>query len=110
MGVDRLAHQQAAGAEPLARELEEAHERVGRQVLDDVDGRDRAERARLERLQVGDRVADRDVEPGRLGLGRHPGVGVDPGGLDPGAAERFEQLAAAAADVQHGRVARSSST
>ena len=55
---------------------------------------------------MGDRVADRHVEPGRLGLGRHPGVGVHPGGLDPGAAERFEQLATPAADVQHRRVAR----
>ena len=64
---------------------EEAHERVGGQVLDHVDRGDRAEAAGRERLEVRDRVADRDVEPGRAGARRHARVGVDAARLDPGA-------------------------
>ena len=60
---------------------------------------------------MGEQVGLLDVEPLAARVRDHVGVGVDPARLDPGVAEQREQLAAAAADVEHrARASRKSST
>ena len=102
--VDRLGDQDAAVAELRARELEEANERGRRKVLDDLAREDRAEASVRLRLEVREQVRLLDVEPFAARVGDHVAVGVDPARLDPGVAEQRDELAAAAADVEHRRV------
>ena len=104
--VDRLRDEQAAGAELQSGQLEQPQQRRRRQVLDDLPGEDPAERAVVERLEVRERVRLLDVEALAARVGDHVGVGVDTARLDAGVAEEPEQLAAPAADVEHGRGSR----
>ena len=101
--VDRLRDEQAAGPELERRELEQAEERRRRQVLDDLAGEDPAEAPVRQRLEVGERVGLLDLEPFAARVGDHVGVGVDAARLDAGLAQQPEELAAATADVEHGR-------
>ena len=88
-----------------ARELEEADERGRRQVFDDLAREDRAEASVRLRLEVSEQVRLLDVEPFAARVGDHVAVGVDSARLHAGVAEQRDELPAAAADVEHGRVA-----
>ena len=100
--VDRLGDQQTSGPELHCRELEQPEERRRREMLDDLRREDTAERAVLKGLEVGNGIRLLDVEPLTGGVRDHVRVGVDPPGLDTGLAQQREELAAPAADVEHG--------
>ena len=62
-----------------------------------------AERAVFESLEVRQGIRLLDVEPLPSGVGDHVRVGIDPAGFDAGFAQQRQELAAAAADVEHRR-------
>src|SRR5439155_5166329 len=101
--VDRLGDQDPAGPERANRKLEQPEQRRGRQDLDELGGEDPAERALLDSLQVGERIRLLDLEALAAGVGDHVRVCIDAARLDSRVAEQAEELAAAAADVEHGR-------
>src|SRR5207302_6509153 len=101
--VDRLRDEEAAGAELRRRELEQADERGRRQMLHDLAREDAAQRAVLRALEVGEQVGLLDRKTLSAGESDHVRVGVHTTGLDPGLTKQPDELAAAAADVEHRR-------
>ena len=97
--VDRLRDEQASGSQRREGQLEEARERDGRQVFHDLQ---RGHRAQLPRFgERGEQILLLGLEAGAAREGDHVGVGVHPARLDPRLAEQTEELAAAAADIEH---------
>src|SRR5205807_3700388 len=93
--------EEAAGLELRGRELEQAYERGRRQMLHDLAREDAAQRAVLRALEVCEQVGLLHRKTLSAGESDHVRVGVHPTGIDPGLTEQSDELAAAAADVEH---------
>ena len=99
--VQRLEHEAPARAELVERELEEPQQVARLQVLDDLRGEDAAERGVGQRRRVADGVRFGDVEAARAADLRHLVIQIDAARADAARGEQIEELAAAAADVEH---------
>jgi hypothetical protein len=100
--VHRLRDEDPSGTELRAGKLEQAHQRRGRQMLEDLSGEDAAERLVGQALEVGDRVALLHVQAVRTAELDHVRVAIDARGFDPSLAEQGEELTASTADVEDG--------
>ena len=99
--VDRLGDEETARPKLRRRKLQQPDERRRRQVLDDLSGEDPPERPGIESLEVRHGIRLLDVELLTRRVRDHVRVGVDPAGLDARLAQQRQELAAAAADVEH---------
>jgi len=73
-------------------------------VLDDMHRHDGAERSVRDRREAFRDAGERDVEPTRAQIGHGALVRVEPARFDTRFAQRRKQLAAAATDVDDGRL------
>ena len=103
--VHRLGDEEPAGPQRSAGELEQALKLLVGEVLDHVHGGDRAEASFRLPLEVGDGVRLLDRQPLRAGALDHALVRVHAASVDAGLGEQLEQLAPAAAEVEHRLVA-----
>ncbi len=99
--IDRFEDDPRAGPQLVVRKIEGAHQVGGLQMLDDLNGDDAAEGTIRQGAEISQEVGFRDVEAALAAHLDHLVIDVQASRADAGGPEEVEELASAAAHVEH---------